>query len=71
MAMANTAFKTRTASYRHSMAATGRLQRAEKPLFQAFLRPSFVKTTDRHCIKVTTTIDITYRGGQLLIETRE
>lgn len=38
MAMAQTAFRTRLALNRHSMAAARQSQRAEMPLFQAFLR---------------------------------
>ena len=57
MAMAQTAFRTRPAYYRHSTAAARRTQRAEMPLFQAFLRPSSGEVTDRLCIKDATTID--------------
>ncbi len=57
MAMAQTAFRTRPTYYRHSTAAARRSQRAEMPLFQAFLRPSSVKVTDGLCIKDATTID--------------
>ena len=57
MAMAQTAFRTRQAFYRHSIAAAKRSRRAETPLFQAFLRPSSVKVTYGLCIKDSTTID--------------
>lgn len=67
MAMAQTAFRTRPAYYRHSTATARRSQRAEMPLFQVFLRPSFVKVTDGLCIKDATTIDPTSGSGSLLI----
>lgn len=57
MAMAQTAFRTRRALNRSRLAAASRSQRAEMPLFQAFLRPSSVKFTDWICIKDATTID--------------
>lgn len=64
--MAQTAFRTRPAFYRHSIAAAKRSRRAEAPLFQAFLRPSSVKVTDGLCIKDTTTIDIVCGTGGIL-----
>ena len=64
MAMAQTAFRTRPALHRHSMAARRWSQREEMPLFQAFLRPSSAKVTDRLCIKDATTIEsVTGTGG--------
>ena len=60
MAMVQTAFRTRAAYYRHCAAVASRTQRAEIPLFQAFLRPSSVKVTDGLCIKDDTTIDDIY-----------
>ena len=69
MAMAQTAFRTRSAFYRHSTAAAKRTQRAEMPLFQAFLRPSSVIVTDRLCIKNGTTIDHAYGSVNFLLET--
>ena len=57
MAMAQTAFRARPSYHRHRSAAARRMQRAETPLFQAFLRPSSVKVTDGLCIKDATTID--------------
>lgn len=68
MAMAQTAFRTRLALNRHRMAAVNRTQRAEMPLFQAFLRPSSSKVTDGLCIKVTTTIDPACESGNFLTE---
>ena len=58
MAMAHTAFRARPAFYRHSTAAARRSQRAEMPLFQAFLRPSSAKVTDGLCIKDATMIEM-------------
>ena len=69
MAMAQTAYRTRTAYYRHSTAAASWTQRAEMPLFQAFLRPSSVIVTDRLCIKTVTTIDPAYGSVNFLLET--
>ena len=69
MAMAQTAFRTRLALYRHSTAAAMRSQRAKMPLFQAFLRPSSAKVTDGLCIKDATTIDPAYSSGNFLTET--
>lgn len=66
MAMAQTAFRTRPPYYRHSTAAARRSQRAEMPLFQAFLRPSSVKVTDGLCIKDATTIDPCMGSGHIL-----
>lgn len=69
MAMAQTAFRTRPAFYRHSTAAARWSQRAEMPLFQAFLRPSSSKVTDGLCIKDATTIDLACGSGNFLTET--
>ena len=66
MAMAQTAFRTRSSYYRHSTAAARRSQRTETPLFQAFLRPSPSKVTDGLCIKDTTTIDPACGTGGML-----
>ena len=57
MAMAQTAYQARPAYRRISAAAARHTRRAETPLFQAFLRPSCLKTTEGHCIKDTTTIE--------------
>lgn len=57
MAIAQIAFRTRRTSNRSRLAAASKAQRAEMPLFQAFLRPSSVKVTDGLCIKDSTTID--------------
>lgn len=57
MAMAQTAFRTRPTSYRHSSATARRSPRAEMPLFQPFLYPSSAKVTEGLCIKDGTTID--------------
>lgn len=67
--MAQTAFRTRPALNRHSTVAARRSQRAEMPLFQAFLRPSFIKVTEGLCIKDTTTIDPACGSGNFLTET--
>ena len=69
MAMAQTAFRTRPSCYHHSIAAERRSQRAEMPLFQAFLRPSSTKVTDGLSIKDATTIDPTYGSVNFLLET--
>lgn len=69
MAMAQTAFKTRWALNRSRSAAASEMQRAEMPLFQAFLRPSSVKVTDGLCIKDSTTIDPACGSGNFLTET--
>ncbi len=58
MAMAQTAYRTRLASRKTSVAAAGISRRANTLLFQAFSRLSCLKTTDRLCIKDTTTIEI-------------
>ena len=58
MAIALTAFRTRSTFYRHSMGEAQRSHRAEKPLFQTFLRPSSLKITDWLCVKDGTTIEI-------------
>ena len=71
MAMAQTAFRTRLAFYRHSIAVAKRSRRSETPLFQAFLRPSSVKVTDGHCIKDTTTIDGICSTGNSLTNTND
>jgi hypothetical protein len=66
--MAHTAFRTRRALNRGRTAVASRAQRAEMPLFQAFLRPFSAKVTDRLCIKDTTTIDPACgTGGFLLV----
>jgi hypothetical protein len=57
MAMTQTAFRTRRVLNRSRMMVASRAQRAEMPIFQAFLRPSSVKVTDGLCIKDSTTID--------------
>ena len=59
MAMAQTAFGTRRTLNRSRSAAANRMRRAEMPLFQAFLCPFSEESTDRHCIKDSTTIDET------------
>ncbi len=69
MAMTQTAFKTRQALNRGRTVAASRSQRAEMPLFQAFLRPSSAKVTDGLCIKDTTTIDPACGSGNFLTET--
>lgn len=69
MAMAQTAFRTRPALTRSRTAAGSRMQRAEMPLFQAFLRPSSEKVTDGLCIKDTTTIDDTCGTDNFLTNT--
>ena len=71
MAMAQTVFRTRSAYYHHSMVAARWSQRAEMPLFQAFLRPSSAKVTDGLCIKDATTIDSTYSSGTFLTDTKK
>ena len=71
MAMAQTAFRTRPPYYRHSTAAARQSQRAEMPLFQAFLRPSSVKVTDGLCIKDSTTIDEICSTGNSLTNTND
>ena len=68
MAMAHTAFRARPAFSRHSTAAARRSQRAEMPLFQAFLRPSSAKVTDGLCIKDATTIDGACGSGGMFIQ---
>ena len=67
MAMAHTAFRARPAFYRHSTAAARRSQRAEMPLFQAFLRPSSAKVTDGLCIKDATMIDPACGSGGMFV----
>lgn len=67
MAMAQTAFRARPALNRHSTAAARRSQRAEMPLFQAFLRPSSAKVTDGLCIKDATTIEPACGSGTLIL----
>ena len=69
MAMVQTAFRTRPSFYRHSMAGARWSQRAEMPLFQAFLRPPSAKVTDGLCIKDATTIDPACGSGNFLTET--
>ena len=61
MAMVQTVFRTRTTSYCHSSATVSQSHRAEMSLFQAFLRPSFMKIIDWLCIKDGTTIEIKTR----------
>lgn len=68
MAMAQTAFRTKPTLNRHSTAAVRRSQRAEMPLFQAFLRPSSAKVTDGLCIKDTTTIDPCCGSGGMFVQ---
>lgn len=68
MAMAQTAFRTRLAFYHHRTAVASRMQRAEMPLFQAFLRPSSSKVTDGLCIKDTTTIDSCCGSGGMFVQ---
>ena len=68
MAIAQTAFRTRSAFNRHSTAAARRSQRAEIPIFQAFLRPSSVKVTDGLCIKDATTIDPACGSGGMFVQ---
>jgi hypothetical protein len=63
MAMTQTAFRTRRALNRSRTTVASRAQRAEMPLFQAFLRPSSVKVTDGLCIKDTTMIDYSCGSG--------
>lgn len=57
MAMAQTAYQARPAVRRISVAAARHTCGAEAPLFQAFLSPSFPRTTEGLCIKDATTID--------------
>ncbi len=71
MAMAQTAFRTRPAFNRHHTAVASQSQRAEMPLFQAFLRPSSSKVTDGLCIKDATTIDFACGTGGFLIDAVE
>ena len=68
MVMAQTAFITRPAFSRHSMAEAWRSHRAEKPIFKAFLRPSSPKVTDWLCIKDGTTIDWACGTGGFLVD---
>lgn len=51
MAMAQIAYQTRTAFHDATVSTAKRSRRAKTPLFQAFLRPSCLKTTDGLCIK--------------------
>ena len=67
MAMAQTAFRTRSAFSRHSTASAKWSRRAEMPLFQAFLRPSSSKVTDCLCIKDGTTIEPSCGMGNFLV----
>lgn len=67
MAMAQTAFRTRPTSYRHSSATARRSPRAEMPLFQPFLYPSSAKVTEGLCIKDGTTIDPTCGTSGFLV----
>lgn len=71
MAMAQTAFRTRPPLNRHRTAVAYRTQRAEMPLFQAFLRPSSSKVTDGLCIKDATTIDSACGTGNILTYTNK
>lgn len=71
MAMAQTAYRTRPAFRRTSVMAMGRSRRAKTPLFQAFLRPSSVKVTDRLCIKDSTTIDPCCGSGGFFLAAHE
>ena len=68
MAMAQTDFRTRPTFYRHSTAAARHSQRAEMPLFQASLRPSFAKVSDGLCIKGATTIDCCGGSGGMFVQ---
>ena len=68
MAMAQTAYRTRPAFHRTSVTVAGRSHRAETPLFQAFFRPSSVKTTDGFCIKDSTTIDCCCGSGGMFVQ---
>lgn len=67
--MEQTAYRTRLASRKTSVAAAGISRRANTLLFQAFSRLSCLKTTDRLCIKDTTTIDPAVESGNFLTET--
>lgn len=69
MAMAQTAFKTKTALNHSRSVAANRMRRAEMPLFQAFLRSSSSKVTDGLCIKDATTIDDTCGTDNFLTNT--
>lgn len=71
MAMAQTAYRTRPAFYRRSIAATKWSRRAETPLFQVFSRPSSVKVTDGLCIKDSTKIDEICSTGNSLTNTND
>lgn len=72
MAMAQTAFRTRSAFYCHSTTAAGNKTRgAETTFSQAFLRPPSVKATDGHCIKDVTTIDGICSTGNSLTNTND
>ena len=66
MAMTQTVFRTRPASYRVRTAEARRTQRAEMPLFQAFLRLPLLETTEGLCIKDGTTIDPCSGSGHIL-----
>lgn len=59
MAMAQIAYQT--IPYLHIGGKP--LQKAEMPLFQAFLRPFCLKSTDEHCTKDNTTIDMAVVQG--------
>lgn len=69
MVMVQTSFRTRQTPNRSRTAAASRTQRAETPLFQAFLRLSFSKVSDGLCIKDTATIDDTCSTGNFLTNT--
>jgi type I restriction-modification system, M subunit len=71
MAMAQTACRARTVAYRAHTTTASRTKSAEMPLFQAFLRPPSPKTTDRLCIKDTTTIDLACGSGSLLLQAKK
>lgn len=64
MAMEQTDFRRSPALNRNRTTIASLMQRMEMPLFQAFLRPSSEKVTDRLCIKDTTTIDIVIKKYQ-------
>jgi type I restriction-modification system DNA methylase subunit len=67
MAMTQAIQATSRTSYRRRAAAFNNVRRAEFPLFQAFLRFSHQETTEYHCIKDGTPIDLTSGSGSLLI----
>lgn len=68
MEMAQAVYRARPAFSYAPVPVTKHTDRAQMPLFQAFLRSSSEKTTDRHCIKVAITIDPACGSGSLLLK---